>query len=199
MHEEYPPSEFRGLLHDLTHELATLSCLAQVVRGEPLPATARRRADLLAEHLERVLCMVTEEVARRGDRVDVRRIAGQVAELAALRHHSTVTVTPGEPVIAPVDPNLVWRVLTNLAGNAARVADTVQITVTPADSGVLIEVQDDGPGVGDAPPGIGLAVAHSLVAHGGGTLRMSRGRTGGTTARVTLAAAEVSDARRRAC
>src|SRR5260370_10241114 len=50
----------RGLLHDLGHELTTLSYLAQAVRGDPaLPSGSRARMELVSLEVSRLTDIVT--------------------------------------------------------------------------------------------------------------------------------------------
>lgn len=64
----------------------------------------------------------------------------------------------------------------------------VQVTVVSHSDGVVLEVEDDGPGFGALPVinGIGLRSSRRLVQRQGGRLDIGTGRLGGALVRVTL-------------
>jgi signal transduction histidine kinase len=85
----------------------------------------------------------------------------------------------------------VWRVLSNVVGNAARAAGKAGLVTVEIgqDTMATIDVTDDGPGFGNGPPGrasLGLRVVTSLLASCGGTLDISPAGPAGTHARITL-------------
>lgn len=208
----------RGLLHDLGHEVTTLSYLVESMRAEPgLPAAVGARMELLSLEASRLLDMVFRGLSgdherRPADIVDVRALASQVAQLAGTRHGPCVTIRPGPDVRVQVSSVLLWRALSNVVGNAARAAGPagrVELVIGRAPrsahssgaiiSGAIIEVIDNGPGFGLGPPGkasLGLDVARSLLRSCGGGLEISTPDAGGTQVRLVLpASCDVTGAR----
>jgi signal transduction histidine kinase len=190
----------RGLLHDLAHQLMTLSLLAESVRtDDAVRGESRRRMELVHQEMFRAMDMITDhladqEPATSGDSqqpADLRELAGQAAQLAELAYGATVEVLPGEPVIITSSPTAAWRVLSNLVDNAARSAGPdghVHISVR-TEAGIVLDVLDDGDGLGQAPAGmagIGLSVVRQLVERAGGRLEICDRPEGGTRARVLL-------------
>jgi len=118
----------RGLLHDLGHEATTLAYLVDAVRGEPgFPSAARVRLELVSLEVSRLLDIIFHGVPDdhgydETDIVDVRALAGQVAVLASARHRTSVVLRPGPAMSIQVNSVLLWRVLSNVIGNAARAA-----------------------------------------------------------------------------
>jgi len=118
----------RGLLHDLGHEATTLSYLVEAMHAEPgFPAGARGRLELVSLEVSRLLDIIFHGVPDEHgydetDLVDVRALAAQVALLASARYRTSVVVRPGPAVNVQANPVLLWRVLSNLVGNAARAA-----------------------------------------------------------------------------
>ncbi len=118
----------RGLLHDLGHEATTLAYLVEAVRGEPgFPSAARVRLELVSLEVSRLLDIIFHGVPDdhgydETDIVDVRALAGQVAVLASARHRTSVVLRPGPAMSIQVNSVLLWRVLSNVIGNAARAA-----------------------------------------------------------------------------
>jgi len=194
----------RGLLHDLAHEMVTLSYLVEAARGDPaLPTTSGARLELVALELSRVLDIIAhgmsdEQASGAADAVDVRALADQVTQLARVAHEASVAVLPGPTVKIPVSPAVLWRVLYNVVDNAARAAGPdgrVEVAIRQ-DRKTVIEVTDDGPGFGNGPAGLaslGLRVAESLLKSCGGTLEVSAPSTGaGTRVRILLPARPVA-------
>ena len=114
----------------------------------------------------------------------------------------------GEDLMITADPDQIFRVLLNLARNAAQ---AIEVSGRPGevifdarieDGKVHIEVQDTGPGIPEAAQarlfepfssvarpggsGLGLAIAAELVSAHGGILQLLRTGPDGTVFRITL-------------
>ena len=197
--DAYDPLVLRGLLHDLGHQVTTLSYLVEAVRGEAdLPGNARVRVETLALGMSRVLDTIAdglpgEPLAAEVSTVDLRSLASQAVHLADVGHGVSVELAPGPDVILETNPVLLWRVLTNVIGNAARATGPggkVEIRINDQ-HGAAIDVTDDGPGFGRGPSGtasLGLAVVTSLLESCGGSLEVRSPRAGGTRVSVRLPA-----------
>jgi nitrogen fixation/metabolism regulation signal transduction histidine kinase len=188
--------------------------------GELLPAgEARRRAASLGEELDRLdrfsrefttfarlpePCLVEEDLAAVvPEFVETFRTAWPNLRLA-WGHR-----TPATPAAAPLDREMLRRVLVNLCDNASRAvveapqraSGTVEFTLEAAADTLILEVADDGPGVpveirerlfepyvsGPGSPGMGLGLAISkkiLLDHGGDLELLPT--PAGTTFRLTL-------------
>jgi signal transduction histidine kinase len=205
--------DLRGLLHDLGHQLMTLSLLAESVGSDhAIRGESRRRIELVKQEMFRAMDMITDHLAVEDpypgaaspDPLDLRDVASEAAQLAELTYGGTVELLPGQRATARVSSAAAWRVLSNLVDNAARSAGPgghVQISVRletgttgrfPGSSpwaSTIIDVLDDGPGVGRAPggvAGIGLSVVRQLVDAAGGRLEVTDRPDGGTRARVVF-------------
>ena len=182
-----------GLLHDLGHQMMTVSLLAESLSADnELSEQSRRRSELLVQETARALGMIADGMpggpAPQEDEtqlIDIRQLAGQLARLARIAHPAAITLLPGSPAYLQVNPMQVWRVLWNLIDNAARAAGPdghVEVAIRRGD-GTIIEVTDDGPGYGGSSPGVaglGLSVVRQLLASSGGQLSISTGPAGGT-------------------
>ena len=187
----------RGLLHDLGHEMTTLSYLIEAVRGDPdLPASSASRLDLISREVARLLDLVASETLSTppdgmAGSVDVRALACQMAQLTTAAQKAKVFVIPGPEVRIHVNPTLLWRVLSNVIDNAARAAGPdgrVDVAIRNVGD-TVIEVTDDGPGFGNITPGVaslGLRVVTSLLRSCGGTLAVQSPEAGGTRVRMVL-------------
>ncbi len=222
------------LLHAVSHDLrgpitAILGSVQTLERGEQLQLTAEQRAGLLnaismsGRKLSRMVGDLLDlERLDRGvvepDRepTDVGALARILVEEADFLAEHPVRVEAG-PAVVSVDAGKVERILENLLVNAAKhtpVGTPVLIRVRSLDDGVLVTVEDEGPGVPDElkptifepfrqgpearSKGSGAGIGLSLVAkfaqlHGGRTWVEDR-PGGGTTFGVFLPG-EVSEAR----
>ncbi len=193
----------RGLLHDLGHQMTTLSYLVEAVRGDvDLPEDAGFRLELLSLEMTRLLDIIAHEIPGRDDaaavgEVSLRSLAGQVTQLARIAHQADVMLRPGPEAQVTASPVLLWRVLTNVVDNAARAAGPagrVEITVgmlsdTPPRA--LLQVQDNGPGFGQGSPGaasLGLGVVTTLLESCGGSIEVRAPAEGGAVVRIVIPA-----------
>jgi signal transduction histidine kinase len=137
---------------------------------------------------------------------DVQELAARVA--SDLHSNTHVVDVDGSQVIADVDAPKVERIIENLLANAVNhtpPGTTISVSVEPQDSGVLIAVDDDGPGVadeqreaifgifnrgtaGDRVPGtgIGLSLVAQFTALHGGSAWVEESASGGASFRVFL-------------
>lgn len=187
----------RGLLHDLAHEISTLSSLVEAIRGDVAQAEdSSYRLELLSLEMGRLLDLVNQGLngvvtAADVTAVNVREMLSQIAHLAGVSHPAEIHVIPGQEVAIHVNCTLLWRVLCNVVDNAARAAGTSgRVTLAVRrDAGAIIEVADNGPGFGAGPPGsasLGLDIVATLLESCGGSLEVSSPPAGGTTVRVKV-------------
>jgi PAS domain S-box-containing protein len=137
---------------------------------------------------------------------DVQELAARVA---SDMHSNTHPIdVDGSQVIADVDAPKVERIIENLLANAVNhtpPGTTISVSVEPHDGGVLIAVDDDGPGVADEQreaifgifnrgaasdrvpgTGIGLSLVAQFTALHGGSAWVEESASGGASFRVLL-------------
>ena len=204
---EYAPGvaqEIRETFHDLNQPVACVLALAAAALTEPdLPPGARRRLEQIAGQARWLADMVRDCLGGQGQeipaeieelddgRADLVHIAREViaAECLTWRGHMVLN-SPAGPVWCMLHPVLLRRAVANVLGNATRAAGpagTVTVEILRRKGGVVLSVEDNGPGFGKIPSGTGLglsAVARNVVKHGG---KMEFGCAGdGGGARVSL-------------
>lgn len=115
-----------------------------------------------------------------------------------------VTVELEEGLIVAGDATRLRQAVGNIVANGVRHASTVRVTGRRSGTGVLIEIDDDGPGVpagvdvfakgvsGAGSSGYGLWLARSIVEAHGGTLELVRSDGPGACFRIVLPLAPAS-------
>ncbi|WP_375426053.1 ATP-binding protein [uncultured Friedmanniella sp.] len=196
----------RTFLSDAAHELRTPLTGVQAgaerllrgdgdrARTEELSVTVIREARRAGRLVDDMLTMARIDSGLQLDRAphDLRPLAERVAATAELRHPgSSVAVSGAESLPAPVDPDRLVQVLTNLVENALTAGGpgaTVRLELAAAGERAVVDVTDDGPGIPAADrervferlvrldparsnpsgSGLGLPIARGIAeAHGG--------------------------------
>lgn len=189
--------EVRGLLHDLGHQVMTLSLLADSVCDEgPLSASAGERMEIVKQEIFRIVELIADSMspdaaAARTELIDLRQAAGEVARLVSVAHGTAVTVQPGGPAVVSISASLLWRVLRNLVDNAVRAAGPGGQVFIRIEQNLqtVLEIADTGPGFGCGPSGtagLGLTVVRNLLHAAGGRLDIGSDPEGGARVRVTF-------------
>jgi two-component system sensor histidine kinase KdpD len=211
-----------SISHDLRTPLAVMagasSSLAE--RGDRFSAEERtalaksiyRQAREMSEQVAKVLQMTRLEtggIALERDWAAVSEIAGSVlARLAEpLAGHRLMVDIPTDLPLLRVDATLIDQALANLLENAARhtpVGTLVQLRARCEGSGLVLSVEDFGPGLGDRDMegvfakfhrgtaegaggvGLGLAICRAIVNLHGGRVWAERIPGGGTAFHMWL-------------
>jgi signal transduction histidine kinase len=210
----------RSLVADLAHELRTpltvLSGLAEEfeeagTHGELASTLTRQVAKLrvFAEELEELSRIESGQLRLHVEDVDATAVTRQViADLRGDAERAGVTLTAGgRPAPLRTDPVRIAQVLSNLVDNGIRYnrrGGHVTVRTGPTESGVRIDVEDDGIGIpadeiglvfqrfyrvrrqaeSEGGSGLGLAIVKHLVRALGGTVNLTSTEGEGTL--VTL-------------
>lgn len=139
---------------------------------------------------------------RPTDLRDLARLAVDAATIADGDRHLVGLDVPDDPVIAPVEAELIRQALDILLENATRYTPagrTVDVMVSQGDTSATLTVRDHGDGIPEADlphiferfyrgetsrdrpgTGLGLAIAHSIATRHSGTLTATSGSDGST-------------------
>ena len=215
--------------HELKTPVAALKGLVQLVqrrqiRGDQDTSRLLRSLEVMAETSDRLGRLVDELLDVSRIRTGFLALAPEPTDLVALVRravaraeelghgdHSFVLHVPPGMLLQSVDPGRLDQVLTNLLENAVKYSPSggpVQVTVTRADGGVLLQIEDCGIGL---PPGtqdkifepfgraqnatarhlpglgLGLHISRNIVERHGGWIRAeSAGEGLGTAVQVWL-------------
>ena len=198
--------------HDLKNILATMRLLADGIASSEAPEL-RRVAPGLAAASDRAVALTTGtlDYTREGaaplkrSRFALAGLAEEIAEMefrdGAERFSIENRIAPS--IIAAADRDQLFRVLHNLAQNAAQ-AGAHRLTLRAAESAttLVVEIADDGPGLppkarenlfrpfaGSARPGgtgLGLAIAREVMRAHGGDIALDESTGAGTIFRLRL-------------
>lgn len=170
------------------------------------PETAREALDAIARTNRQALAELrgTVELLRDPDAAALPGTSvpdlgpagiGTLVE-SARRGGAAVTWTcTGAPAnTSPAVHRAVHRIVQESLTNALRHAPGAAIEVVTAyePGRLLVEVTDDGPGLGDAPQGRGIAGMRERADAAGGTVSVTGNADGGTTVRATFPAGRAS-------
>jgi PAS domain S-box-containing protein len=200
-----------GVAHELNNPLAAILTFSEQLLAEESHRRMAGPLETIREQARRARAIVRDLlgfVRRREERREVADAAGLVertvralkADLARQEVRLTVSLERDLPPLT-CDPAGIEQVLTNLLDNAARAArgGTVDLRVRRERDGLMIEVEDSGPGVplnllprifepffttrgtGEGT-GLGLSVSLGIVQQHGGYLK-AENRTPGPGAR----------------
>jgi len=213
VHERASQKRYRDALADLAHSLKTpLAVMRGALAGGPaaLPATVEEEV----VKMDRIVQYQLQRAATAGPSsrlaapVPIRPVAAKiVASLAKVYRDKAIaaSIAIDDTAAFRGDEGDLMELLGNLLDNACKwCGRTVRIGVEQ-DGGLVITVEDDGPGVDEAQAqqllqrgvradqavpghGIGLAVVRDIVAAYQGEISIGRSALGGAAVRVVLPA-----------
>lgn len=199
-----------AIAHDLRTYLTRLRLRAEFITDDDQRARAVADLEKMGQLLDDTL-MFAKPVESGAPRVADAR--AEIAALVARRRELGQPVTDAceDPRVLPVRiaPLTLRRILDNLADNAVRYGGGARIRAWREADGILLSVDDDGPGApddaldrltqpferlepsrgrGGGGAGLGLAIVRALAESQGGTLTLANRPGGGLSATVRLRA-----------
>lgn len=203
-------SERTAVAGAVAHDLRTPLARLQFVVANADPALRERiMAEIAA--MERMIAVTMDYVhsdsATAGhDRVDLRLVVeSTIDDFADMGRDASIE--PGPPVVVTGDAVLLGRLFANIVDNALTYGERARARLTSDEESVLVEVDDDGPGLSNADSarvfepfyrveksrnaatggiGLGLAIVRALATAHGGTVALGNRAEGGLRVSVTL-------------
>jgi signal transduction histidine kinase len=206
------------IAHELGTPLNSVLGYTELLAQEPLSDIARRRLDVVATQVQRIVGIIDRHLARartslpKHYRIDLNRTVRETLELfkPIFEQHGVAvaaSLARDLPSVRGDDASL-QRVLINLLDNALDAlpdGGTVTVTTRMDGDGARIEIADDGVGIAPEmlpkvfelfastkPPGkgtgLGLAISQELIKSHGGTMGIASRPGNGTTVTVVLPA-----------
>ncbi len=210
--------ELLGLIaHDFKNHLAAMQVHADFLtkHAAALAPQAAECAAVIARESTRMARCVQELLANEAagrqplklTPVNAAEVAADAATsirpLAAAKQQSVAVTLPPEPPVVMAEAGALRQVLDNLLSNAVKFSPSggrISLTVANSSDGVLVTVEDSGPGfspedltrafqrytrlsarptAGESTTGLGLNIAHRLAELMGGTLTIESRQSGG--------------------
>ncbi len=206
-----------AISHDLRTPITTLRLRAEFVEDEEERRKILATLDEMQRMTEATLAFAREEASREETRtVDLQALVESVAEdFSDLG--GDVETTPGTRLAYPCRALSLKRALRNLVENALAYGGRARLQVERDAQGVLIHVDDSGPGIPEADMervfapfvrlegsrnpetggiGLGLSIARTVARSHGGDIRLENRAEGGLRATLALPA-PAAEARQR--
>ncbi|MBB2206148.1 ATP-binding protein [Gluconacetobacter takamatsuzukensis] len=201
-----------GVSHDLRTPLTRLRLSLAMIPPQGTIDAAQFHAevtDMVADvaemegMIESYLSFARGEGAETPVAVDVGQMLDEVASAFRRAGGSILSVSVPQPVEAVLRPGAIRRVLDNLLQNARRHDARVALSAGRDERGVVICVDDDGPGIPrdrmesvfrpfesgqNGGTGLGLTIARDIVRAHGGDIALRQSRRGGLQVRIVLPA-----------
>lgn len=206
-HIEQRTALLASVSHDLRTPLTRLKLEAALAEPSLRIEDIKRDLAEMEHMIDEYLDFARGQGGEAVETVGVRRLIGEVSE-GAVRAGASVAVSGDPGLVASVRPKALKRALSNLIMNAAVHGKHVEVAArAPADGGVEIVVDDDGPGIpperfedafapfnrlddsrnqNDKGVGLGLAIARDVARGMGGDVTLEQSPLGGLRAVVRL-------------
>jgi signal transduction histidine kinase len=189
-----------AISHDLRTPLTSLRLRAEFVDDDETRTKILETLDEMERMTEATLAFAREEARREDTRtVDLAALVESLCE--DLRDLDMEVTYSGPPsLLYPCRSVSLKRALRNLIENAVTYGRRALVTLAPADQGVQITIDDDGPGIPEADfervfapfvrleesrsqetggIGLGMAIARSIVRGHGGDITLANRAGGG--------------------
>jgi len=205
-HVEQRTTMLAGVSHDLRTVLTRFRLQLAMLGDRPEADSLQADIDEMQQMLEDYLAFAKGDAGEQPSEFDVLELLQEVAE-GASRDEKSVTVTARAPMALVARRNAIKRAVMNLAANAARFAQMVEISARRRAGLVTITVDDDGPGIpieqreevfrpffglddsrnqNVKSTGLGLSIARDIVRGHGGDITLGQSRLGGLKATIRL-------------
>jgi two-component system osmolarity sensor histidine kinase EnvZ len=195
-----------GVSHDLRTVLTRFKLELALLGDSTEVEALKRDVDEMGRMLEAYLAFARGDSGEQSEPTDMAAFLDELKTDAERNGHRSSVNFHGYPVVT-VKPAAFKRCLGNLVSNAARFADTIEITGHRDHRNLTITVDDDGPGIpatsreevfkpflrlddarnqDEGGTGLGLAIARDIARSHGGDIMLGESPLGGLRATVRV-------------
>jgi two-component system, OmpR family, osmolarity sensor histidine kinase EnvZ len=201
-HVEQRTTMLAGVSHDLRTVLTRFKLQLAMLEESPELEAMRGDVDEMQAMLEDYMAFAKGDSGEDIVRADIGDILTEVSKQAHGAKSISIDVD-GEPLVVPLRRHAFKRAVANLVNNAVRFSEHVAVSAGRQDGSLVVEVEDDGPGIPEAErehvfrpfyrldharnqdagsTGLGLAIARDIARVHGGDISLSQSRLGGLKA-----------------
>ena len=195
-----------GVSHDLRTILTRFKLSLALMEDTSESDAMRKDIDEMQRMLEDYLAFARGDMGETASPADMRALLDELKVDAERHGHETHVTFVGDPTVT-VRPDAFKRCLANLVGNAQRHGDHIAIEASRDHRFLIINVDDDGPGIpvanredvfrpffrldearnqDEGGSGLGLAIARDIARSHGGDVILSDSPLGGLRATVRI-------------
>jgi two-component system osmolarity sensor histidine kinase EnvZ len=195
-----------GVSHDLRTVLTRFKLELALLGDAPEADAMKKDVDEMGRMLEAYLAFARGDTGEQSAPTDMSDFLAELKADSERNGHRTNAVFHGYPIVT-VKPAAFKRCIANLVSNAARFANTIEITGHRDHRYLTITVDDDGPGIAagmreevfkpflrlddarnqdEGGTGLGLAIARDIARSHGGDITLDASPLGGLRARVRV-------------
>lgn len=181
-----------GVSHDLRTPLTRLKLQLAMLKDSDVAKDMQSDVDEMSAMIDAYLTFAKGEGEEKVTRVDLVKIIKSVARSFSKQK---ISIKAPKQQMMRLRPSGIRRCITNIIGNAARFADTINITVKKSQGMVLILIDDNGPGIAtddyenafkpfnrldesrnlnESGVGLGLTVSRDIARGHGGDIELSK-------------------------
>ena len=205
-HVEQRTTMLAGVSHDLRTILTRFKLELAMFEDSPEIEAMRRDVDEMQAMLEDYMAFAKGDAGEEIVSADIGELLGEVKNQAHGAKDISIDVCDA-PLVVKLKRHAFKRAVANLVNNAARFADHVSVSAGKKDGSLVVEVNDNGPGIPEAErehvfrpfyrldharnqdagsTGLGLAIARDIARIHGGDIALSQSQLGGLKAVLTV-------------
>jgi len=205
-HVEQRTTMLAGVSHDLRTVLTRFKLQLAMFEESPELDAMHADVDEMKAMLEDYVAFAKGDAGEEIVRTDIAEVLSEVQSQTHGRNEVSVDMKE-RPLVVPLRRHAFKRAVANLVNNAARFADHVAVSAGKENGSLVVEVEDDGPGIPEAEreqvfrpfyrvddarnqdagsTGLGLAIARDIARIHGGDITLGQSRLGGLKAVLTV-------------
>ena len=205
-HVEQRTTMLAGVSHDLRTVLTRFKLQLAMFEESPELDAMHSDVDEMKAMLEDYVAFAKGDAGEEIVRTDIAEVLAEVQSQTHGRNEVSVDMKE-RPLVVPLRRHAFKRAVANLVNNAARFADHITVSASKENGSLVVEVDDDGPGIPEAErehvfrpfyrlddarnqdagsTGLGLAIARDIARIHGGDITLGQSRLGGLKAVLTV-------------